>query len=349
MWLGECHIDGLRMDAVHAIWDNSAFHFMQQLEAEVRALEARTGCSKILIAEMDLNQPRYITEAAKGGYGLDMQWADEFHHALHSVLTGEQNGYYEDFGTLQQLEKAFRDSYVYDGVYSPHRKKMFGVPATGLPYSSFIVFSQNHDHIGNRMLGDRLTGSLSMARLKLAAAVVLLSPHIPLLFMGEEYGEKNPFLFFVHHSDPELVEIVRKGRREEFAYFKFEGDFPDPQSEETFLKSGLSWPQESNAAETELLNWYKLLIHLRKARPALRGTERSHMQVKPVEEQNRLLIAERCGGGEKLVLLFSFSDTVQSLPAAYADLPVVLDSEGNHTAPAQLQPFSVTLLEAIKK
>jgi maltooligosyltrehalose trehalohydrolase len=349
LWLEECRIDGLRMDAVHAIWDNSAYHFMQQLQDEVRTLEERTGRKKILVAEMDLNQPRYITGTDKGGYGLDAQWADEFHHALHGVLTGEQNGYYEDFGTLQQLEKAFRDSYVYDGVYSPHRKKMFGVPATGLPYSSFIVFSQNHDHIGNRVMGDRLTGSLSIAQLKLAAAFVLLSPHVPLLFMGEEYGERNPFLFFVHHSDPELVEIVRKGRREEFSYFNFKEDFPDPQAEETFGQSVLSWAQETNNEYADMLNWYKILIHLRKARPALRGTARSHMQVKPVHAQQKLLIAERSAGGERLVLLFSFSDTPQPLPSEYAALPVVLDSEGNNTAPEQLLPFSVTVLEAVKK
>ena len=347
-WLDECHIDGLRMDAVHAIWDYSAYHVLQQLQDEVRTLEQSNGSKKILIAEMDLNQPRYITETAKGGYGLDAQWADEFHHALHSVLTGEQNGYYEDFGSIKQLEKAFRDSYVYDGVYSPHRKKMFGVPATGLPYSSFVVFSQNHDHIGNRMLGDRLTTCLSAEKLKLAAAFVLLSPHIPLLFMGEEYGEKNPFLFFVHHSNEELVEIVRKGRRDEFSYFDFKDDFPDPQSDDTFQKSVLSWSHHSCAEGIALLDWYKLLIHLRKARPALRETARSHMTVKPMHEHNRLLIAERTAGGEKLILLFNFSDAVQQLPEEYNMLPVVIDSGNNQTAPAQLQPFSVTILEAVK-
>lgn len=348
-WLGECHIDGLRMDAVHAIWDYSAKHVMLQLQEEVRSLETETGRRKILIAELDLNQPRYITAPEQGGFGLDAQWIDEFHHALHSFLTGEQDGYYEDFGELWKVKKAFSDSYVYDGIYSRHRKKIFGVPATHLPYSSFIAFSQNHDHIGNRALGDRLVHTLSDEQLKLAAAAVLLSPHIPLLFMGEEYGEKNPFLFFVHHQNEELAEMVRKGRKEEFGYFNFKEEFPDPQDKDTFLKSVLSWAHAADAGNAAMLSWYKSLIALRKNRPALRGTERNHMIMHSPAGFPDLMIAERTSGNDTVIIVFNFSSNQQPLPPQYSGYPAILHSHNEAGDNTTLPPFAVTILDANKK
>src|SRR5690606_6998233 len=161
MWLDEFHIDGLRLDAVHAIWDFSAKHFLEELSEAAASLEKRSGRKKVLIAELDLNSPRYIKPAEKGGYGLQGQWIDEFHHAMHSLLTGEVNGYYEDFGSIEHLVRALRDAYVYTGQYSRHRKRHFGRMPMGTSPGQFVVFAQNHDQIGNRMLGDRLASQLS--------------------------------------------------------------------------------------------------------------------------------------------------------------------------------------------
>lgn len=348
-WLDECRIDGLRMDAVHAIWDFSAHHIMQQISEAVRQLEEATGRTKILIAEIDLNNPRYIQQPEAGGYGLQAQWIDEFHHSLHSVLTGEVNGYYEDFGKLQHLEKAFRDTYVYDGNYSLHRKRAFGTPVGDLPYSKFIVFSQNHDQIGNRLLGDRLTAALSPQQLKLAAAAVLLSPYIPMLFMGEEYGEKKPFLFFVHHEKEELIEAVRKSRKEEFAYFKFEGDYPDPQAEELFESCVLTPAADRGEEEKELFNWYQQLIHLRKTRPALRCFERSDVNVWPVNEEERILIIERTGNSDALIIVFNFSKEVRPLPDVCHGLDyVITSSDQEDYSTHHISPFAVSVFEKKK-
>ncbi len=305
MWLDEFHVDGLRLDAVHAIWDVSARPFLRQLSNAVRELEKRTDKRKILIAELDYNDPRYIDPPYKGGYGLDMQWIDEFHHALHAVITGEVNGYYEDFGQLAHLAKSFNSSYVYTGEFSVHRKKHFGVLPGEHPYHQFVVFAQNHDQIGNRLAGDRLTASLSMNQLKLAAATVLLSPHIPLLFMGEEYGELNSFQFFTDHSEPELIASLREGRRKEFAYFNWEGDVPDPQSSAVFEESMLSWQTES-VMSAEVLAWYKLLIDFRKTRPALQNYERGG--TKATVHGEKLLYVERQGNGDMLAIWFNFGD-----------------------------------------
>jgi maltooligosyltrehalose trehalohydrolase len=296
-------VDGLRLDAVHAIWDVSARPFLRQLSNAVRELEKRTGQRKVLIAELDYNDPRYIDPPYKGGYGLDMQWIDEFHHALHAVITGEVNGYYEDFGQLAHLAKSFNSSYVYTGEYSIHRKKQFGASPGEHAYHQFVVFAQNHDQIGNRLAGDRLTASLSTDRLKLVAATVLLSPHIPLLFMGEEYGERNSFQFFTDHSEPELIASLREGRRKEFSYFSWEGDVPDPQSEEVFEQSMLSW-QTGNATGAELLAWYKYLIDFRKTRPAMQNYERGGTKAEVQGE--KLLYVERQGNGDMLAIWFNF-------------------------------------------
>jgi maltooligosyltrehalose trehalohydrolase len=287
MWLDDYGVDALRLDAVHAICDFSAIPFVQQLKELAAEIERRTGCPKVLIAEMDLNDPRYINPPVRGGYGLDGQWVDEFHHALRTLLTGDRKAYYQDFGQIGQLEKAFRHTYVYNGNYSPYRKRTFGGHADHNPYDQFVVFAQNHDQVGNRAMGERLTGILSFEQLKLAAAAVLLSPYIPLLFMGEEYGEEKPFQFFVSFSDEQLIESVRKGRAAEFKEFSGGGDpsvgtgaVPDPQAEETFAGSVLSWSygQESGA---RLLRYYKHLISLRKTRPALQGRARDTMIVYP--------------------------------------------------------------------
>ena len=305
MWLDEFRIDGLRIDAVHAIWDFSASHFIDVLQDKVNGLQKKSGRKKVLIAEFDLNNPRYISPREKGGYELDGQWIDEFHHALHSVVTGEVNGYYEDFGEPAHLAKTLKDSYVYTGQYSKHRKKHFGaMPAN--PYGQFVVFAQNHDQIGNRLAGDRLSTQLSYEGLKLVAATVLLAPQVPLLFMGEEYGEKNPFQYFIHHSNKELVEMVRKGRREEFKYFEWKDEIPDPQSEETFRQCRLSWAHERDEQSARLLAFYKKLIAFRKSHPAMQGRDRNAIDV---YHEDKIIGFTRQHNGHQIMAVLNFSET----------------------------------------
>ncbi len=311
MWLNEFHIDGLRMDAVHAIWDFSAPHFVEELTAKVHTLEMQTGRKKVLVAEFDLNNPRYILPKTKGGYGMDGQWMDEFHHALHSVVTGEKNGYYEDFGEVTHLAKAFRDSYVYTGQYSVHRKRNFGVLPIDAPYSQFVVFAQNHDQVGNRFLGERLSSLASFEQLKLAAATYLLSPHVPMLFMGEEYGEQNPFQYFISHTDPGLVELVREGRKKEFAYFKTEHDVPDPFAQETFDTCMLSWDTAKDERRL-LLEWYKMLIRFRKERKAMQNKERKSLIVLPVDSQKAIAF-EKSYGSDRILVLLNFDSQAATI------------------------------------
>ncbi len=293
MWFEAFHVDALRLDAVHAIKDFGAKHFLQELSDEVNAIADRTGRHLVLIGESDLNDPKFISPRKKGGYGLDGQWVDEFHHALHGVLTGESQGYYEDFGSLQILKKAYEETYVYNGIYSPHRKKKFGASAAGHNFGQFIVFAQNHDQVGNRMLGERLSSLVSFEALKLAAGAFLLSPYVPMLFMGEEYGETNPFQYFINHTDPGLVKAVREGRASEFKAFHSKGTVPDPQSEETFQKSTLQWNLDDARAKV-LFQLYKTLIHFRSTHPAFDNFDRKSFKVSIFEEKG-LLILEKTG------------------------------------------------------
>jgi maltooligosyltrehalose trehalohydrolase len=305
MWLEEFHIDGLRLDAVHAFSDNSAIHFTAELSAAVRELEARTGKRKVLIGEIDLNSPRYINPPEEGGYGLDAQWVDEFHHALHSKLTGERKGYYEDFGEVAHLARAVENVYVYTGQYSIHRKRRFGAPPTGNPYHQFVVFAQNHDQVGNRMLGERLSVLLPFEARKLAAAVVILSPFIPLLFMGEEYGETHPFLFFTSHTDPSLAKAVKEGRQREFAHFYGGEEVPDPQDPATFHKSKLS-REITTGDNAAMLAYYRALLAFRKSRDAMQHTARAGVRIHHAGN-SELLVMERSMEKDAVLIVFNFS------------------------------------------
>lgn len=304
MWLDEFHIDGLRLDAVHAIWDLSANHFIAELSRKVSSLEDESGREKVLIAEFDLNNPRYISPLERGGYNLDGQWIDEFHHALHALITNERDGYYEDFGGAWQLAKSLQQSYVYTGEYSVHRKRHFGVPAVERSFGQFVVFSQNHDQVGNRLLGDRLTKSLSFDALKLVAATVLLAPQVPMLFMGEEYAEKNPFQYFISHTDQALVEAVRKGRHDEFSYFNWDGPIPDPQADETFRQCILNWESRDKYQE-RLHEYYKYLIAFRKKRIAYQGQAQDTMRVFEPGIA-RVIAFERIFGTDRLLVVLNF-------------------------------------------
>jgi maltooligosyltrehalose trehalohydrolase len=304
MWLDEFHVDGLRLDAVHAIWDNGAQHFIQELSGLVKGIEKKLGRKKVLIAEFDLNNPRYIAGPEKGGYGLDGQWIDEFHHALHALVTGEVNGYYEDFGQLNHLTKSLAHDYVYTGEYSKHRKKFFGVDPVENSHDQFVVFAQNHDQIGNRMLGDRLTSTLSFEALKLVAGVVLLSPQVPMLFMGEEYGEKNPFQYFISHTDANLVRMVQEGRRKEFSYFNWQGEVPDPQAESTFNQCKLSW-NYTTGEHAVLLSYYQHLISFRRTRLAMQGRLRENIHASEIASK-AVVALERSFESDNILIFFNF-------------------------------------------
>jgi maltooligosyltrehalose trehalohydrolase len=270
MWLRDYHCDGLRLDAVHAIVDGSATHITEALAVEVDALAAHAGRPLFLIAESDLNDPRFVRSRDVGGYGLAASWADEWHHALHSALTGDVSGYYEDFGSLALLAKALRQAWVYDGTYSPYRQRVHGRPPIGLAGSQFVVAAQNHDQIGNRAAGERSSALMSEGRLHVAAALLLTSPFVPMLFQGEEWGARTPFQYFTDHEDTALGRIVSEGRRHEFATFGWDpGDVPDPQDAATFERSRLDWAEPRKEQHAGLLAWHRQLIALRRQIPAL--------------------------------------------------------------------------------
>jgi maltooligosyltrehalose trehalohydrolase len=246
-----------------------------------------------LIAESDLNAPRVVIPPDRGGYGLDAQWSDDFHHALHAILTGEKNGYYADFGSLANLAKVLRQAFVRDGGYSIHRRCRLGRPPVGLSGDRFVVCLQNHDQIGNRAQGERSSQLMSLGRLKIGAALVLTSPFVPLLFQGEEWGAHTPFLYFADHQEPELAQAVREGRRREFAAFGWKPeDIPDPGSPETFERSKLDWSEPLGGAHSSLLDWHRQLIRLRRVEPALSCGALADVKVN-FDEQARWLTLER--------------------------------------------------------
>jgi maltooligosyltrehalose trehalohydrolase len=270
MWLRDYHVDGLRLDAVHAFVDTSATHFLEQLSTEVDVLAASLGRHLVLIAESDLNDPRIVRTRDAHGYGIHAQWSDDFHHALHSVVTGEQSGYYEDFGRLSDLATALSEGFVYAGKYSQHRGRPHGRIARDVPGWRFVVAAQNHDQIGNRAAGERLTHLVCRERLQIAAGLLLTAPFVPLLFQGEEWGASTPFQYFTAHEDSALAEQVSRGRRREFAAFGWKAeDVPDPQALETFERSKLRWDEVMHAPHSGLLEWYRGLIRLRRSEPSL--------------------------------------------------------------------------------
>jgi maltooligosyltrehalose trehalohydrolase len=292
-WFRHYHIDALRLDAVHGITDMSAVPFLQELACRVEEFSEREGRKCYLIAESDLNDSRLIRPKGQGGFCIDAQWNDDFHHCIHTLLTGEKDGYYIDFGKMSHLIKSMREGYVYSGGYSVYRKRNHGNSSKDIPAHKFVVFSQNHDQVGNRAAGDRPGQNMSFEKLKLAAGLVLLSPYIPLLFMGEEYGETAPFQYFVSHSDEHLIEAVRKGRREEFASFGWEGEIPDPQAESTFLDSKINIGLHKEGRHNALFRFYKELIRLRKEVPALSHPSRDNMEVTHIEGEGVLFVRRR--------------------------------------------------------
>jgi maltooligosyltrehalose trehalohydrolase len=292
-WVTDYHVDALRLDALHAIVDASPMPFLAELAAAVQQQAERLNRHIYLMGESDLNEARLIRRREVGGLALDVHWNDDFHHALHCLLTSETAGYYQDFGRVRHLAKAFREGFIYSGQYSAFRKRRQGSPSGDLPPWRFLVFSQNHDQVGNRLHGERLSRLTSFEGLKMAAAATLLSPFLPMIFMGEEYGEAAPFHYFVSHHDPDLVAAVRRGRKEEFAGFIGEAEPPDPQAEETFLGSKPDWTQRTQGRHGLLLELYRELIRLRRDLPALTQLSQQDLEVMFLEKQQVLVVRRR--------------------------------------------------------
>jgi maltooligosyltrehalose trehalohydrolase len=292
MWLRDYRFDALRLDAVHAIVDTSATHVLEEMSADVQSLSSQLRRPLWLIAESDLNDPRIIARREEGGYGIDAQWSDDFHHALHAVVTGESFGYYEDFGSLADLADALTRGFVYVGQRSTHRRRKHGreLPET-IPATRLLGYVQDHDQIGNRARGDRLAALVSPELVKVAAALVLLSPFTPMLFMGEEWAASTPWQYFTDHRDPHLAESVRHGRRNEFKAFGWEpSEVPDPQDPETVQRSVLDWSELERDLHAEVLAWHRSLIALRRSRPELRDGSFADVEV---DEAARTVVMRR--------------------------------------------------------
>jgi maltooligosyltrehalose trehalohydrolase len=294
MWLRDYHIDGLRIDAVHAFVDRSAIHFLEQLSREVETLEAELGRRLVLIAESDLNDPRIVTPHEAGGFGIDAQWSDDFHHALFAVLCPkERGGYYADFGSMAQLAKALEKTFVYDGIYSVYRRRIHGKPTGDLSQHRFLGYIQTHDQVGNRALGDRISHIAGQERARIAAAIVLLSPFVPMLFQGEEWAASSPFQYFADHDDRELARLVSDGRKREFSAFGWAPEMiPDPESPQTYEASKLKWNEVDQPEHAQILEWYRALIRLRRTTPCLNDGDPGNVCV-TIDEEDRWLRVER--------------------------------------------------------
>jgi maltooligosyltrehalose trehalohydrolase len=302
MWMHDFHIDGLRLDAVHEIVDRSAIHFLEQLAAEVEVLGVTLGGQRVLIAESDLNDPRVVRPREAGGYGIDAQWSDDFHHALFTLLHNEEIGYYSDFGSFAKLVKSLTHIFVYDGAYSTYRRRHHGRPVEGLSAHRFLGFIQNHDQVGNRATGDRLEQIVGMECAKVAAGILMTAPFVPLIFQGEEFAASTPFLYFADHEDPEMAKLVSAGRKREFAAFGFaEREVPDPEARDTFERCKLNWREIGGGRHAEMLEWYRTLIRLRRRSYSLNDGQAGHTSVR-CSEPDRWLVMDR-GGVQVLVNL----------------------------------------------
>jgi maltooligosyltrehalose trehalohydrolase len=316
MWIRDFHIDGLRLDAVHEFVDRSAVHFMEQLAAEVEVLADTLGRRVVLIAESDLNDPKIVKPREGGGYGIDAQWSDDFHHALFTLLhTAEDIGYYNDFGSFEKLVKSLTHIFVYDGDYSHYRKRKHGRPVDGLSAHHFVGFIQNHDQVGNRATGDRLEQIIGMDLAKIAAGIVLTAPTVPLLFQGEEYAASTPFLYFADHDDPEMAKAVAEGRKKEFAAFGFDSqEIPNPEARETFEHSKLNWQEVNEGHHKEMLEWYRALIHLRRNSTWLNDGDRGHTRIHS-DDENRWMVMDR--GGVQILVNLGEEEALVELPEGF--------------------------------
>ena len=343
MWLRDYHLDGLRLDAVHALEDHRALHFLEELATEVQALAARLNRELVLVAESDTNDPLMVTSREAGGQGLTAQWSDDFHHAVHAAITGERQGYYCDFGSLATLAKTYTKVFFHDGIWSAFRGRTHGrqVDVFRVPAHRFLGYLQDHDQIGNRAAGDRISATLPADLVRVGAGLVLTSPFTPMLFMGEEWGADTPWQYFTDHIEPWLAKAVAEGRKAEFTSHGWgEADVPDPQDKQTFLRSKLDWTQLDREPYLGILAWYRELIALRRARPELTDPRLDRVQAGFDEDarwimvrRGRLRIAANLGAqavrlplGQRGIGVLAASspevaihqDTVAMPPAAFA-------------------------------
>jgi len=340
MWLDDYQFDGLRLDAVHAIFSFEAVHVLEDLAAAVMKLAADSQRNLVVIAESDLNDPRLVRDVSKGGLGLDAHWCDDFHHAVHRFFTGETAGYYADFDGLGDLAKALRDGYVYQGQYSVHRQRHHGRPPRGIGSDQMVVSAQNHDQIGNRAQGERLSMLLEPAPLMAIAALTLLSPFVPMLFQGEEWGACTPFLYFTDHNE-ELGRLVAEGRAREFSSFKWQGDVPNPQDPNTFLRSKLDWREMTEPRHAQLFEWHRQLIRLRQSN-RVGNAARAKPAVKFSAEKNWLSFAHGA-----ILAVFNFAEQPQRVPRPAGEWNLVLASEtteGTDAGVSVVVPARATLI-----
>lgn len=327
-WFSNYHIDGLRCDAVHEIFDRGAIHLWNLTVQKIREMDEQTGRTHYLIAESDLNSPRVVGLPETGGFGFTAQWLDDFHHALYVLLDKKGKKHYRDFGEIGQLAKAYTDGFVHSGEYVSFRKRRHGTSSAGVAGDKFVVFSQNHDQVGNRAMAERLSVLVDFERLKLAAAAILLSPYIPLLFMGEEYGEVSPFFYFVSHSDVNLIRAVREGRKQDFGKFKWGQESPDPQDIKTFESSRLQWHKRTEGKHLILLKWHTALIHLRQNHPILQEFNKNNVWVNVVAPETLVLYRQNAEGSERLICLLNFSETAVPFTFPDGEWEKILDSTG---------------------
>jgi maltooligosyltrehalose trehalohydrolase len=327
-WFENYHVDGLRLDAIHTIFDAGATQFWEMLGNGVRQLEQLSGRNYYLIAESDLNDPKVIKKIETGGYGFDAQWLDDYHHALYVLLHPGGKERYEDFGTLEQFAKALKDGFVHSGEYVRFRKKKYGATSAGIAGDRFVVFNQNHDQVGNRVLGERLSILTGPGQLKMAAAALILSPYIPMIFMGEEYGDENPFFYFVSHSDPDLVKAVREGRKKEFEAFSWKVEPPDPQDVSTFNRSKINWDLRNTGKHRILLEWNKELISLRRSKPALKNMKKDGINTYIHGKEILGFTRSSEDGKDQLLCILNFSEKESRFiaPALADEWVKVLDS-----------------------
>ncbi len=362
-WIAQFHVDALRLDAIHAIVDVSARPFLAELSTVIHAKANQLNRKVFLVAESNRNDARVVSPCDLGGLELDAVWNDDFHHSLHVLLTGEQNGYYQDFSAVRDLARAFRKGFVYEGQYSKYRQKRHGSSSRQISAHRFVVFGQDHDQVGNRSVGDRLSQLVSFEQLKLVAATVLFSPYVPLLFMGEEYGEPAPFPYFVSHSDPALIESVRTGRRTYLARFQWGGEMADPQDERTFLRSILNWQLRAQGHHRLLWNFYQELLRLRRDLPALSRLDKGALEVIEFEDA-KVIFLRRWNASSHILAVLHFDGEPSQLglpvPAGCwkrkldsaepqwggvgSQAPVVLVSHGE--VQMSLSPWAVVLYAA---
>ena len=348
-WIRDFHVDGFRLDAVHEIHDTSAVHILSEIQRT--ASEMARECQRCIhvIAESNLNDVTLLDHPDQNGYGLDAQWSDDFHHCVHSLLTQERDGYYADFhDPPRQLAKALREIFVYDGIFSHYRQRVHGRPAQHYDGDRFVVCVQNHDQIGNRALGERLTVLATPEQVRLAAGLLLLAPQIPMLFMGEEYGETHPFPFFCDFGDPYLRDAVRSGRREEFSRFAWSDEVPDPFEQATFDSVRLNWNWEANPEQKELRQLYQQLLRLRREEPAFHDFRQRDVAV--VERDAGVLLVLQRGAldhSRRCTVVFNLSEATQSWSTDGAELRLrsLLNVEsGPAVDPLLLQPWEFAVL-----